>query len=95
MNYFNYDINTYNSYIYYSGGYPPTFQQYQYFANNIYNYHMSQNYISNQIQQSQPPTRKFSFCIKGMECKDIKCNDYHHPSKDLDILNASKKNNLF
>ena len=54
-----------------------------------------QNYITNQTQSSsqpeQPPIQKFSFCIKGIGCKDIKCNDYHHPSKDLDILNASKK----
>lgn len=110
MNYYNFDINVYNSFIYYSGGYTPTYQQYQHFANNIYNYQMTpmvpmtpmtpmaqgplQNYITNQTLE-QPPTQKFSFCIKGMKCKDIKCNDYHHPSKDLDILNASKKNNLF
>ena len=111
--YYNYDNNIYNTYLYYSGGYHPTFVQYQQFANNLYQGQM-QNSIFNQIQmhpqqiQMHPvqiqvpseqiqisPERKHSVCIKGMECKDIKCNDYHHPSKDLDILNASKKNNLF
>jgi hypothetical protein len=113
MNYsYNFDINVYNSFIYYSGGYPPTYHQYQAFANNLYQGQM-QNYLANQTHMppqhiqmlpvqiqahSTPseqiqisPERKLSFCIKGMECKDIKCNDYHHPSKDLDILNASKK----
>lgn len=137
MNYcYNFDINVYNSFLYYSGGYTPTYQQYQHFANYLYNYQIAQgqlqitqgqlqmpqgqlqipqgqlqmaqgqlqNYITNQTQlssqqeqqQTEPlpqlkPIQKFSFCIKGMGCKDIKCNDYHHPSKDLDILNASKK----
>ena len=118
MNYcYNFDMNIYNSFIYYSGGYTPTYQQYQNFANTLYNY--QQNYIANQtipqqqIQMPLPPQQiqmpleqiqqpqqdqveitqiqKHRVCIKGMGCKNIKCNDFHHPSKDLDILSASKK----
>lgn len=31
-------------------------------------------------------------CIRGMGCKNIKCSDFHHPSKDLDIINEIRKN---
>ena len=44
-----------------------------------------------EVQPPLPPERKHTVCIKGMGCKNIRCTDYHHPSKDLDILNASKK----
>jgi hypothetical protein len=114
--YYNFDINVYNSFIYYSGGYIPTYSQYQAFAKNLYEGQM-QNYLINQTQMSpqqiqmppqqiqmppehiqmppehiqMPQEQKLSVCIKGMMCKDIKCKEFHHPSKDLDILNASKK----
>lgn len=26
-----------------------------------------------------------------MKCTNIKCKDFHHPSKDLDILNKNKR----
>jgi hypothetical protein len=41
---------------------------------------------------SVPDQNKQNNCIKGMGCKNIKCTDYHHPSKDLDILNEIRKN---
>ena len=110
---FNFDINIYNSYIYHSGGFHPTFHQYQQFAlynNNMYyiNLQAQQSQFQNlqQIQQpSQPPQppqplepsqpdieikERISVCIYGMGCKNVKCSDYHHPSKDLDIHNSSK-----
>jgi hypothetical protein len=31
-------------------------------------------------------------CIRGMGCKNIKCSDFHHPSKDLDIINQIRNN---
>ena len=30
-------------------------------------------------------------CIKGMGCKNIKCSNFHHPSKDLDIIKEIRK----
>jgi len=44
-----------------------------------------------EVQSQSQPERKHNVCIRGMGCKNIRCTDYHHPSKDLDILNASKK----
>jgi hypothetical protein len=95
--YYNYDYNIYNTYIHYSGGYHPTFQQYQQFVHYLNNQQIIQNQMHMHLQAPQIQSsrinreERLSYCIKGMNCKDIKCNDYHHPSKDLDILNASKK----
>jgi hypothetical protein len=105
---FNFDNNIYNAYIYHSGGFHPTFHQYQHFASTLYNNHMycinlqaqqlqfQQSQQSQQLQFQQSPEvllevkEKISVCIYGMRCKNIKCLDYHHPSKDLDIINSSK-----
>lgn len=114
---FNFDMNIYNAYIYQSGGFHPTFNQYQQFASSIYNnmYYVNLQAQQTQLQQFQAPHQQFqalhqqfqaqhqqfqashqsnkeriSVCIQGMECKNVKCKDYHHPSKDLDILNSSK-----
>ncbi len=43
-----------------------------------------------QLQPQQLPIERISVCIYGMGCKNVKCSDYHHPSKDLDIHNTSK-----
>ena len=24
-----------------------------------------------------------NYCVDGMECKNVNCNDFHHPSKDF------------
>jgi hypothetical protein len=103
---FIFDNNIYNAYIYHSGGFHPTFHQYQQFASTLYNNNMY--YINLQAQQlqfqqlhqiqqlPQPPQpqveikERISVCIYGMGCKNVKCSDYHHPSKDLDIHNTSK-----
>jgi len=97
---FIFDNNIYNAYIYHSGGFHPTFHQYQQFASTLYNNNMY--YINLQAQQlqfqqapqiqqpSQQPIERISVCIYGMGCKNVKCSDYHHPSKDLDIINTSK-----
>jgi len=112
---FNFDNNIYNAYIYHSGGFHPTFHQYQQFASTLYNNNMycfnlqAQQLQFQQLPQIQQPTQfqqlpqiqqqpevpienkeRISVCIYGMGCKNIKCLDYHHPSKDLDIINSSK-----
>jgi len=102
MNYsYKFDPNIFNAFVHYSGGCAPTLEQYQEFACNMYYQQVLQTQLRNFTQpinnQIQPetitltPSQKHSVCIKGMKCRNIKCNDYHHPSKDLDILNTSKK----
>lgn len=80
------DPNVYNTYMYYSCGYHPTYQQYMNFL-YMYNSYYNRQYIPTFI----PINNKPSFCIKGMKCINIKCKDFHHPSKDLDILNKNKR----
>ena len=108
---FNYDNNIYNAYIYHSGGFHPTFHQYQQFASTLYNNMYYINLQAHQLpfqqlpqiqqppqlqqppqiqQPPQQPIERISVCIYGMGCKNVKCSDYHHPSKDLDIINTSK-----
>ena len=95
------DINIYNGYLYCSRGLHPTFEQYQNFAYNVY-YHrylnmMQSNLLPKQIQNQLivhevlPIQNEKIVCIRGMKCKNIKCKDFHHPSKDLDILNEFRK----
>ena len=96
-----FDINIYNRYLYYSGGQHPDYYQYQQFVNNLYyqqyyqHYYQQNNPVQNNIEQNNPVQsnniiNKITFCIKGMSCKNINCSDFHHPSKDLDILNESR-----
>lgn len=40
---------------------------------------------------SSPVQTKQSNCVRGMGCKNIKCTDFHHPSKDLDIIKEIRK----
>jgi hypothetical protein len=101
---FNFDNNIYNAYLYHSGGFHPTFHQYQQFAYSLYNNMYYTNLQAQQLQfqqlqlqqpqqPQQPPIEikeRISVCIYGMGCKNVKCSDYHHPSKDLDIHNTSK-----
>ena len=99
---FNFDSNIYNAYLYHSGGFHPSFHQYQQFAYSLYNNLYYTNLQTQQHQQllqqhthqiqqpSQSPKERISVCIYGMGCKNVKCPDYHHPSKDLDIHNSSK-----
>ena len=89
MNPYPIDYNIYNMFMYYTGGRHPSYNEYKYFE-----------YTLNNPVQSLPPAfiptmpnqipMKISFCINGMSCKNIKCTDYHHPSKDLDIINSSR-----
>jgi len=99
--YYNFD-NYYNDYMYYSGGYPPSYEQYQHYMQSIYQKQLLQNYAhlqspSTTLSPQPQPTINYiikqihSVCIKGMSCKNIKCTEYHHPSKDLDIIKASRQ----
>ena len=94
---YNFD-NFYNTFMYYSGGYPPSFEQYQQHLQYTYQKQLMQNYMYLQRMPSYPPPKInyiikhiHSVCIKGMSCKNIKCTEYHHPSKDLDIIKASRQ----
>jgi len=46
---------------------------------------------SEPVSNSSGQTTKNN-CIKGMGCKNIKCSDFHHPSKDLDIIKQIRNN---
>ena len=101
-----FDINIYNKYLYYSGGYHPDYNQYQQFVAHLnYQYYLqqqnfqAQNYliqnsqVSNNLVQTlqiESNENKKKFCINGMSCKNTNCTEFHHPSKDLEIHNQSR-----
>lgn len=56
------DPNVYNTYMYYSGGYHPTYEQYMNFL-NMYNLYYYKKYIPTFIPVES--VNKLSFCIKA------------------------------
>jgi hypothetical protein len=82
---FVFDINIYNKYLYYSGGIHPDYNQYNefvkslYYQNNLYQPYYFFHNPNPQILYNQPK----NYCVNGMECKNVNCNDFHHPSKDF------------
>ena len=53
------------------------------------NYPVQNPQVSNNLVLESNENKK-KYCINGMNCKNINCIEFHHPSKDLDILNQSK-----
>ena len=39
------------------------------------------------------PAPRISHCLQGMSCRNVNCNDFHHPSRDLNVININKLNN--
>jgi len=86
----------YNQYLIYSGGIHPTLDQYNRFAQNFYYYQNpyiqmqyyqipqdQENFIINVKQPEhllQPTNNTKKNCDLNMECKDISCLLFHHPS---------------
>jgi len=79
-----YDYNMYISYVQQFGHYP-NINQYNWFVHmyNMYNIYKSTHTVTEKL--------KMTFCIYGMACKNTKCKDFHHPSKDLQILTESRR----
>ena len=90
------DVNIYNLFIYHNGRHP-NYQEYKHYEYFYYNNFRNYNYIAPTTNTPTPSTNtttpRISHCLQGMSCRNVNCNDFHHPSRDLNVININKLNN--